>query len=121
MGKRKKKDDYLEQKFRIMKNTTFEDLRKESCEFWGIDPSKYSLYDENLHDLMSLNQDPSHIAHFVEKYFEITRLKTTPTLYLQKPDLENNFLTNNQKDAIRIRSEYFGVESKQKVEIEQKD
>eukprot|EP00347_Sterkiella_histriomuscorum_P023471 403334518 len=121
MGKRKKKDDYLEQKFRITKTTAFNDLRQESCEFWGLDSHKYSLYDENFHDLMSLNQDPSHIAHFVEKYFEVTRLKSVPTLYLQKPDLENTLIQNNQRDAIRIRYEHFGGENKQKVEVQQKE
>ena len=35
---------------------------------------------------MSLNQDPAHIAHTVEKYFEITRVKSTPKLYLKRPD-----------------------------------
>ena len=80
--KKKKKDDYIEQKFRITKMTTFDDLKKEACQFWGMDPLKLSLYDENFHDLMSLNHDPSHIAHTVEKYFEITRLKSIPNLYL---------------------------------------
>lgn len=85
-----RKEEYVEQRFRITRQTTFEDLRIGGCEFWGLDKLKYSLYDENFHDLMSLNQDPSHIAHNVEKYFEITRVKNVPTLYLQKPDLENS-------------------------------
>ena len=90
--RRNKKDDYLEQKFRITKQSTFDDLRTVACEFWGLDRYKYSLYDENFHDLMSLNQDPSHIAHTVEKYFEITRVKAVPILYLQKPNLENSLI-----------------------------
>lgn len=53
--KRKKKDEYLEQKFRITKMTTFDDLKKEACQFWGMTVSEFSLYDENFHDLMSLN------------------------------------------------------------------
>lgn len=57
MGKSRssRKEDYVEQRFRITKQTTFEDLRIGACEFWGLDKSKYSLYDENFHDLMSLN------------------------------------------------------------------
>ena len=84
------------------------ELRAESCEFWGLDSSKFSLYDENLHDLMSLNQEPTHPAHTVEKFFEIIRLKSVPTLYLWRPDRENTMIMQNQKDAIRIKSEYFG-------------
>ena len=80
--KKKKKDEYIEQKFRITKMTTFDDLKKEACYFWGMDALKFSLYDENFHDLMSLNHDASHIAHTVEKYFEITRLKSIANLYL---------------------------------------
>jgi hypothetical protein len=53
--KKRKKEEYLEQRFRITKSTTFTDLKEEACCFWGLDPLKYSLYDENLHDLMSLN------------------------------------------------------------------
>ena len=50
-----KKEEYVEQRFRITRQTTFEDLRIGGCEFWGLDTGKYSLYDENFHDLMSLN------------------------------------------------------------------
>ena len=58
---------------------------------------------------MSLNQDPTHIAHHVEKFFEIIRLKSNPVLYLQKPDLEKAAILPSQRDAIRIRNE-LGVE-----------
>lgn len=119
--KKKKKDEYLEQRFRITQTTNFPDLKSEACAFWGLDPHKYSLYDENLHDLMSLNQDPAHIAHTVEKYFEITRVKSTPKLYLKKPDQENALVLPGQKDAIRIRSEFFGGENLKKVEMQMKD
>lgn len=66
-----------------------------ASEFWGLDGSRYSLYDENFHDLMSLNQDKTHIANKVEQYFEITRLKSIATLYLMKPDHEKTALISN--------------------------
>jgi hypothetical protein len=53
--KKKKKDEYIEQKFRITKQTNFEDLKNAACEFWDLDKTRYSIYDENYHDLMSLN------------------------------------------------------------------
>lgn len=90
--KKKKKDNYVEQKYRITKETTFERLKTAACEFWGVEKEKYTLCDENFHDLMSLNQDPAHIAHTVEKYFLITKAKSVPVLYLIKPDRENSHL-----------------------------
>ena len=65
-GGRKKKSEFVEQRFRITKQTTFSDLKDASCDFWGLDAPKFSLYDDNYHDLMSLNMDPSHPAHTVE-------------------------------------------------------
>ena len=44
---------------------------------------------------MSLNQEQTHIAHTVEKYFEITRVKSMPMLYLKQPDLENTEVLPN--------------------------
>lgn len=50
--KRQKKDEYVEQKFKIAKSTRFLDLKEEACSFWGLDKDWFSLYDENFHDLM---------------------------------------------------------------------
>ena len=51
---RKKKAEFVEQKFKITKETTFEDLKIAACDFWGLENLRFSLYDENFHDLMSL-------------------------------------------------------------------
>lgn len=88
-GGRKKKVDYVEQRFRITKTTTFGDLLEVACRFWALDEKKFKLYDENFHDLMSLNFEKSHPAHMVEKYFKLIMVKNQPTLHLMKPDLEN--------------------------------
>jgi hypothetical protein len=65
-GGKTKKAEFVEQKFRITKSTTFDELKRASCDFWDLDPLKFNLYDENFHDLMSLNQDRNHPAHRVE-------------------------------------------------------
>lgn len=102
-GGKKKKAEFVEQRFRITKKTTFDELKIAACDFWALDNSKFNLYDENLHDLMSLNQDPNHPAHRVEQYFKIIMVKSLPTFLLRKPDRETNALLPNQRDAIRIR------------------
>lgn len=102
-GGKKKKAEFVEQKFRVTKETTFIDLKLAACDFWALEPSKFNLYDENMLDLMSLNQDPAHPAHTVENYFKLVMVKNLPTLHLARPNLENTSLQPAQKSAIIIR------------------
>jgi len=85
---KKSKYEFTEQKFRITKTTTFLDICSVACQFFDVDDNQFQLYDENFHDLMSLNKDKGHVAHRVEKYFELIRLKNPPVLYLLMPDRE---------------------------------
>ena len=36
---------YLEQEFKLTKDTDFPTLNKMCCDFWGLDAANYSLYD----------------------------------------------------------------------------
>jgi len=54
---------------------------------------------------MSLNKEKGHVAHKVEKYFEIIRLKNLPVLYLLQPDREQNLVKVQQREAIIIKND----------------
>lgn len=43
----------------------------ESCDFWCLNFHEYTLVPPNMHDVMRLNNDSSHMAHTIAKYFEI--------------------------------------------------
>ena len=36
-GGKKKKAEFVEQRFRITKKTTFDELKKAACDFWSLD------------------------------------------------------------------------------------
>jgi hypothetical protein len=50
-------------------------LKKETCEFWNLDPSIYSLVPPQMNEIMFTNKEPDHEAHRVESYFEIHKSK----------------------------------------------
>ena len=89
---RRKKHDMVEQRFRITKMTSFEELKRCACDFWGLDPELYHFYDENFNDLMSLggaggrdgDRDHDNGLMRVENYFKIVLAKNNPTLMLAK-------------------------------------
>ena len=78
----------VEQKFRITKMTSFEELKRCACDFWGLDPELFHFYDENFNDLMSLGGggDREHDDGLmrVENYFKMVLAKNNPTLMLAK-------------------------------------
>ena len=84
--KKKRRDEYVQQTFRIGKHTSFLDLRDEACQFFGLDES-FMLFDESMNDLMSLTKTEYHMAHYVEKYFENINLKNEAVMFLLRPDL----------------------------------
>ena len=71
------------QKFKVIKTTTFEELRDQACLFWDLKdkdkpdkPDKrFKLILPNMHDVMTLNGQKEHPAHTIAKYFEIHRSK----------------------------------------------
>ena len=83
----KGKQEMLEQKFKVTEKTSFIEMRDEACKFWDLTSEKdqYCLVLPNMHDIMSLNKEPSHIAHTLAKYFEIHRAKRA-VLHLIRPD-----------------------------------
>ena len=74
----------------MTRDTTFREMRDEACKFWGLydnesrTQEEYTLVLPNMHDIMSLNSDESHIAHTLAKYFEIHRDKRA-VLHLIRP------------------------------------
>jgi hypothetical protein len=74
---------YLEQEFKLTKDTDFEVLRDMCCHFWSLDKKYYSLYDSKFNHLMALNSDEHHPAHTVSDYFEVLKMRY-PSLYLLK-------------------------------------
>ena len=103
----KTREDFLEQVFKITKNDSFQDLKDEACKFWQIDDDKndFTLVLPNKHDIMSLNEEQSHLAHTVSKFFEINRSKRA-VLHLIKPDKNRRKLCEDEKPLIKI----FGAE-----------
>ena len=86
---RRKKHEMVEQKFRITKMTSFEELKRCACDFWGLDPELFHFYDENFNDLMSLGGGCGDREHDdglmrVENYFKMVLAKNNPTLMLAK-------------------------------------
>ena len=81
-GGKIKKAEFIEQKFRIDKWTTFRDLQLAACNFWALELNEFRLYDDKNHEIMLLNGHQFHPAHRVEKYFRFLMVKNTPTLLL---------------------------------------
>jgi hypothetical protein len=52
--------------FRINLGSTFDDLKRKSCEIWGLNPSTYSLYDDSFNNLECC--DHSFINEFFNSY-----------------------------------------------------
>ena len=78
---------FLEQKFKITKDTTFAELRDECTKFWDIyiDKDNYTLMQPSMHDMMCVNKDKTHQANTVAKYFEIQRAKKVVLLLMKPP------------------------------------
>ena len=66
---------YLEQEFKLTKDTNFVTLRDMCCDFWGLKRENYSLYDAKFGHLMALNSDERHPAHSVSDYFEVLKMR----------------------------------------------
>jgi hypothetical protein len=93
----------LEQKFKVTEKTSFIEMRDEACLFWDIkDKNNYSLVLPNMHDIMSLNGESSHIAHTLAKYFEIHRAKRA-VLHLIKPEKDRTEILPEEKNFIKIK------------------
>lgn len=96
------REEMIEQKFRVTKNTSFFDMKREACIFWNLDPEEFTLVLPNKHDIMSLLAgDEQHIAHTLAKYFEIHRAKRA-VLHLVKPQTKRNKLHEEEKELIKI-------------------
>jgi len=78
---------YLEQTFKLTKETNFKTLCHMCCDFWGLNRNQYSLYDAKLGHLMALNEDSHHPAHSVSDYFEVLKMRY-PSLFLLRDELE---------------------------------
>lgn len=78
-------------------------MRDEACLFWALkDKEKYCLVLPNMHDIMSLNKEPSHIAHTLAKYFEIHRAKRA-VLHLIRPDILRKEILPEERNFIKIK------------------
>lgn len=102
---RPQKIDYIEQKFVLTHETTFTQLLKECCAFWGVPQAQFQLFGHKHENLMSLNSDPLHPAHRVSHYFQILRLRY-PSLHLLRPNTEKAQLNPTQKAASLIHAEW---------------
>lgn len=115
------KDDFLshksdfqvhEQDFRIIQMTTFNQLKIEAWDFWGLkDPDSYCFFDSKLNLIMSeeeknidLSRDGSKNVMTVDKFFE-TFLLTKPLLFLMKPQLKQEALIKMQRESVKIRQD----------------
>jgi hypothetical protein len=104
----KGKQEMLEQKFKVTEKTSFIEMRDEACKFWDLynETTKkhldYCLVLPNMHDIMSLNKESSHIAHTLAKYFEIHRAKRA-VLHLIKPDKIRDEILQEERGFIRIK------------------
>lgn len=90
---------YLEQEFKLTKETNFETLKDMCCHFWGLNEDKYSLYDSKFGHLMALNSDEHHPAHTVSDYFEVLKIRY-PSLFLLKDELDRNELFKNREQKL---------------------
>ncbi len=79
------KVEYIEQKFVLSSQTTFQQLLAECSMFWSLDPEEFSLFGSKFENIMCLNQQKDHPAHYVTSYFELLRIRY-PLLYLLRPE-----------------------------------
>lgn len=79
-------------------------MRDEACKFWDLwnQRENYCLVLPNMHDIMSLNKEPSHIAHTLAKYFEIHRAKRA-VLHLIRPDKMRDEILQEERGFIKIK------------------
>lgn len=80
-----KMTETIEQDFRVTKETKWKDMLEEVLEFWGIDRTKwdqFTLVLPNYHDIMSLNEEPNHMANSLSNFFEINRSKRAVLLLI---------------------------------------
>jgi len=118
LGFQRKKNEYVQQAFRINKFTTFTALLTEACKFWNLSEEEYQLYDEHFHDLMSLSKTSSD-SFRVEKFFETIRIKNQANLYLKKPDREKKKIEGPQLNGIQLRKDV-GVEVRARKDLASK-
>ena len=80
------------------------ELKDECCKFWDIAAEKdyYSLMQPNMHDLMSINKDKTHMANTIAKYFEVLRAKKI-TLFLMKPPKMKTELYPEELHSLKIK------------------
>lgn len=117
----KKQVIYLEQEFKLTKDTDFPTLNKMCCDFWGLDHNNYSLYDQKYGHLMALNQDEHHLAHTVSNYFEALKMRY-PSLFLLRDELEKVEIKDLvQKESAEIKAKRGKGNSNQFNLIESKD
>jgi hypothetical protein len=90
---------------------TWIDLLNEAKDFWGLNEEEkepaertmYSLMLPNNHDIMSLNSEPTHIAHTVAAYFEIHRAKRA-VLTLKRYEPKKTKLTVEELTFTKVRN-----------------
>lgn len=107
------REEYLEQVFKITKTDSFKDLKEEACKFWQIEDKQheFTLVLPNKHDIMSLNEEESHVAHKVSKFFEINRSKRA-VLHLIKPDKTRRKFFDDERPLIKI----YGAEKSSRID-----
>jgi hypothetical protein len=87
-------------------------MLEEVLDFWGLSKKEgsndYSLVLPTMHDIMSLNQDETHQAHTISKYFEINRSKRA-VLFLVKKQTERKEIYDEERANLTIKH---GVKTK---------
>ena len=93
-------------------------MLEEALEFWGLDAKtqlkdkkierledakKFTLCLPNNHDIMSLNSEESHLAHYIANYFEINRAKRA-VLLLKQPDLQRKTHIQEELALTKVRN-----------------
>ena len=93
------------QKFRVNKNTSFEDMKRAACKFWCLNPDHFTLVMPNMHEIMSMNSDPRHLGFYVQKYFELFKEKR-PLMHLVRPNRHRIYdeveIPKEEKKLIKI-------------------
>ena len=118
----KTKSVIKEQVFKVTQDTSFIDMRNEACQFWDLEDikDKFTLVLPNMHDIMSLNKEPTHIAHTLADYFEIHRSKKA-ILHLIKPNQFRRKIYSEEKNFIKIKTATVSTHCKVKEQKSQEE
>ena len=92
------KTEYIQQKFLINNETTFEQLHANTCAFWGLPKNEFSLFGDHFNELMTQNQE-THGG--VSRYFEELLLRDALIFLIRPPIDQPKFVAERAKDMAK--------------------